>query len=158
MKTISTLILFLLCLSLSAQDITKTTLNTVSIQALGSGGISISAKYDRILVNKPGFKLAQSLGYTPAYDFEDSPAWFSEANIILGKKKHHLETGLGLALIQYYKNSDFWLTNNEIKPSFNLGYRFQDFSEKGITFSLRAHLYDRGPNEIWAGTTLGYSF
>lgn len=161
MKVLFSILVLLLSSSLFAQDTTKTSLNAVVVQVFGSGGISLSVKYDRILVNKPGFKLAQSLGYTPAYTFRESPAWFTEANIITGKKKHHLETGLGLALIQLYGKSDLILTDNEINPFFTLGYRVQDFSKKGISFSLRTHLNSNAIGDargISVGTTLGYSF
>lgn len=161
MKVIFGTLFLLLSSSLFAQDTSKTSLNAVVIQVFGSGGISLSVKYDRILVNKPGLKIAQSLGYTPAYTFRESPAWFTEANIITGKKKHHLETGLGLALIQLYGKSDLITTDNEINPFFTLGYRIQDFSKKGLTFSIRAHLNDRRIGNVeglWFGSTLGYSF
>jgi len=158
MKILFNVILLVFCTTVFAQDSTKTSLNTASIQIFGSGGISLSLKYDRILINKPGFKLAQSLGYTPAYARIESPAWFTEANIITGKKKHHLETGLGLALIQLYGKTDLLLSSNEINPFFTLGYRVQDFSKKGITFSVRTHLNSNYGEEIWFGTTLGYSF
>jgi len=161
MKISFSLLFLLLSTSIFAQDSTKTSLNAAVIQVFGTGGISLSVKYDRILVNKPGFKIAQSVGYTPAYDFDESPAWFTEGNIIFGKKKHHVETGLGLALIQYYRTSDFIRTDNRINPFFTVGYRVQDFSQKGITFSVRSHLSGRSvgsTGEIWFGTSLGYSF
>ena len=161
MKSLFNILLLVFCTSALAQDTTKTSFNAAAIQVFGSGGISISLKYDRILVNKPGFKLAQSIGYTPAYDYRESPAWFTEGNCILGKKKHHLETGLGLALIQYYGKSNLILTDNEINPFLSLGYRLQDFSKKGIVFSVRSHFNSRvvgETSEIWFGTTLGYSF
>jgi hypothetical protein len=161
MKNSFSILFFLLSTSLFAQDTAKTSLNAAVIQVFGSGGISLSLKYDRILVNRPCFKLAQSIGYTSAYTFRESPAWFTEGNLIFGKKKHHLETGLGLALIQLYRTSDFISTRNEINPFFTLGYRLQDFSKKGITFSVRSHLNSKvvgETSEIWFGTTLGYSF
>jgi hypothetical protein len=161
MKFLFSILLFLLSTTLFAQDTTKISLNAAVIQVFGSGGISLSLKYDRILVNKPGFKIAQSVGYTPAYDFQESPAWFTEGNFIFGKKKHHLETGLGLALIQLYRTSDFIPTRNEINPFFTLGYRIQDFSKKGITFSVRGHINENSIGNLeglWFGTTLGYSF
>jgi len=78
MKISFSLLFLLLSTSIFAQDSTKTSLNAAVIQVFGTEGISLSVKYDRILVNKPGFKIAQSVGYTPAYDFDESPAWFTE--------------------------------------------------------------------------------
>lgn len=86
MKSISIIIFIVISTSVFAQDSTKTSLNAAVIQVFGSGVGTLSVKYDRILVNKPGFKKAHSLGYTPAYDWYLSPAWFTVANSILGKK------------------------------------------------------------------------
>lgn len=158
MKICFNILFLVLSTSLFAQDSTKISLNTLSIQTFGSGGISPSLKYDRVLHGKPKFKIVQTVGYSPAFDFTDSPAWYSESNFVFGKKKHHIETGLSVILVQYYRTTDLLITDNELVTGFQLGYRFQDYSKKGISFSLRAHLLNDENRGIHPGAALGYSF
>lgn len=158
MKLHSLILILFITSSAFAQEAIETPLNTASIQVFGSGGESISLKYDRILLNNPAYKIAQSIGYSPAYESVESLAWFVEGNFILGKEKGHLEAGLGVVLIQYYRHMDNIATINQTNPYLSVGYRFQDFTKDGITFSLRALLNSQGNEDLWFGTTLGYSF
>lgn len=109
---------------------------------------------------KKHFRLAQTLGYSPNLG-RSNAAWLTEVNWIFGKKKHHFTTGLAYTVeIQndlfssYYEDEQFVFVN--------LGYRLQDFSKDGLSFSVRLNpYYNNGYGNnigVHGGVSLGYSF
>ena len=135
--------------------------NSFTIQFAGSGARNLSAAYERILVSKTKYRLAQSIGYSPTFSPEDH-TWFTEVNWIFGQNKHHFTTGVSYTVV-IPKSNELLLyqeTSNAIVFA-NVGYRLQEFKRDGITFNARLMpAYDIYEDYIvlWGGVSLGYSF
>jgi len=125
--------------------------NSVYVELLGIAGM-ISINYERLvpLSNKNG------LGFRAGIGSAEALTSFIEVNLIHGKSKHFLETGIGY--VDAFDYPDQWV-------SFKLGYRYQ--AKKGFLFKV-APMYiinfekAKGNHDvfggIWAGASLGYSF
>lgn len=95
----------------NAQIETKPSNNTITLQFAGTGGRNLSINYERVLVSKPKYKLAQTVGYSPTIAPNYS-GWFTEVNWIFGQDKHHLFTGLS-HLIYQQKNNYLYQSNRD---------------------------------------------
>ncbi len=125
--------------------------NSFYVELLGIAGM-ISINYKRLvpLSDKNG------LGFRVGVGSADALTGLVEVNLIHGKSKHFLETGIGY--VDAFNYPDQWI-------SIKLGYRYQ--AKKGFLFKIAPmYIYNfekaKGNHDvfsgIWAGAGFGYSF
>ena len=151
------LLLFLIPSLCLAQDETNKAFfkkNSVYVEILGEGML-YSLNYERIVSNNGKFNTSVKIGGNYLGDnLFFIPMGVSE---IIGRKNHHLETGLGLSASFFSESISegyLWLTGR-------LGYRYQkpsgNFLFKAMyTPIIVASNVDGGL--IWFGISVGYAF
>ncbi|WP_207432032.1 hypothetical protein [Sabulibacter ruber] len=173
-KILPTLVFAFIMNSLHAQSTTppeKISRNTVFLE-IGGNSLVYSLNYDRILVNKPTFKLAGRIGgmylkntgiiENGGYHMYSFPL---ELSYLHGKGNHHLEIGVGVNP-SIEKQFDFDRTNYSIFPLVRLGYRYQRsdgglFFKAGFTPIIQTrkdikYITD-SPLAPWGGIAIGYT-
>ncbi len=148
-----------------AQNAEKKSQNVVSVQLAGTGGDYLSLRYERVLMTKDKWLMAQAVGYAPSFGINglNTRAWFTEVNWVFGSGKHHFETGLSYSMVKPNQSFNFsWLSNTTGFSFLDIGYRFQDFSKPGMSFGFMVSplLLEGGylGPYTWGGVSLGYSF
>jgi hypothetical protein len=143
---------------------------------LAGNGIYYSLNYDRILYQKNSFKTSARIGVevlpNKLQDFQDlRPAMPIEVNALVGKGKHHIETGLGLTpyiddkygFVDRDGNRHLAKQGKKITTMslIRIGYRYQK-TEGGLMFRagftpilFQGNNFDPVP---FAGVSIGKSF
>jgi hypothetical protein len=169
------LFLFLLAgTSLSAQDsIARPPRNFVYAE-LGGNGFIYSINYARVFDSRHTELfhpvLRAGFSYVPHRMFNDP--WSDadgvyllplEASVLIGKKRHYLEAGLGITFT-YYKtifsstpHSPDYYTRYEVIGFGRLGYCFRPL-KRNMLFRIAATPVLQFPDFLWAGVSAGYAF
>lgn len=137
---------------------------SVFAEAVGNGPL-LSLNYDMRL--KPfrndglGFRAGFGLGENflgPPVEFNRYISLPLTVNYIMGKKRHGLETGIGLTPQIALADLE---NNPQIRPLgfLNIGYRFQPYKE-GLMFraTWTPFFNSNGIEPAWLGASVGYSF
>ncbi len=142
------------------------------VELLGPAGL-FSLNVDSRFAKKEngiGFKIG--LGGSPVGMFGETCNSGSQIsvplglNYLIGKRKHFIEVGGGgvLAIIsatkRYCEGFESGFFSDETGPYgyASLGYRYQPFEKKGITFrAFVSPLFQQGFNtKVWGGGSIGY--
>ena len=170
-KVILSFLLFF-SLNVDAQKNYNQHASQVQVELFGPAGL-FSVNYDSRFTKKEfgtGFKIG--LGASPLGVFGESCNSGSQIslpaglNYLIGKRKHFVEVGGGgvLAIIGGTK-----VYCEGLEPAFfsdrttsyvysTLGYRYQPFQKKGLTFrAFVSPLFQQGfTTQIWGGGSIGY--
>lgn len=190
MKTIFTALVLLLQVQMffGQQQSSKTSMNSIYAEAFGQG-FCWSLNYDLLLNTKTNIKHSFSLGlvYVPKVIGFGDGVYFGipiSYNLLLGKKSHHFELGLGLTNMLVNPSLNNGLSKYYMCLTPKVGYRFQK-PNGGLflkvtanllidVFNVQSYKYENGVSRItssfydvfgvgypifpWPGLGVGYTF
>ncbi len=176
-KIVFALILFFLAFSVCAQRKKDPRLfrkNTIFIEILGNGA-TFTLNYDRLFLQKDGFKIAGRIGYSILPGILDIKSVPLEMSLLISDQgNHHFEIGTGLSYIKGLKTenviTDYSGSGKYVSESlylpFRIGYRYQRqrgrlFLKAGIIPMISIHEFEnkfKRDSYFWLGGAAGYSF
>jgi hypothetical protein len=147
----------------------RPTKNALFIELGGNAGM-YSLNYDRILINKPGFRTSVRGGFSLMPFTTDAVAdliFVAEHNFLIGKEKHFIETGPGITYVRSYALDTKKHISSQWLGALRLGYRFQERLDEGLFFRAGLTPYLVQTNEsdqpegifqFWFGVGAGANF